>query len=110
MNGKTHRTIGVIAVIPIVVFLNINLLEAILGVLGSTAPDWDLKLRFLGIKHRTITHSFLALVISTYVISSVSNGIAVAWFINYFLHLILDSFTPRGVPFFYPMNNKRYKL
>ena len=35
-------------------------------------------------------------------------GIGLAFAINYFMHLLLDSFTKTGVPFFYPFNKKYY--
>lgn len=110
MSGKEHRAIGIVVTIPLIIYTNIGLLEAIAGLIGATAPDWDFKLRFLGIKHRTITHSFIALFVTTFVCIAINADFGIVWFINYFLHLLADSLTPKGVPFFYPYKKKRYKL
>lgn len=76
-----------------------------LGVLGAIAPDWDI---ILGIKHRTITHSFLALCVSTLIVILCNFNVGLVWGISYLTHLILDSFTKMGVPLFYPVKKKYY--
>lgn len=110
MSGKEHRAIGIVVTIPLIIYTNIGLIAAIAGLIGSTAPDWDLKLKFLGIRHRTITHSFIALFITTFICMAIDCKFAIVWFINYFLHLVADSTTPMGVPYFYPYKRKRYRL
>ncbi len=53
--------------------------------------------------HRTLTHSLIGLIgtsILIYLTGSVS--ILIAWAIGYGSHLLLDSFTPMGVPLFWP--------
>ncbi|NFV48380.1 metal-dependent hydrolase [Clostridium botulinum] len=105
MTKKTHLCVGIALTLPIIyTFFNPI---SLLGILGSIAPDWDLK---LGIKHRTITHSLLALIISTSIIYIFSSSIAIVFALNYLLHLILDSLTKMGVPFLYPFKNRYYGL
>jgi inner membrane protein len=102
MMKKTHLAIGVAATVQIIVKEPIGAI----GVLGAVAPDWDI---ILGLKHRTVTHSILALISSSVIISMLNTDIGVVWFINYLSHLLADSLTKMGVPFLYPMK-KRYGL
>ncbi len=98
---RTHINIGIAATIPLI----LNNPISIIGVLGSTAPDWDY---LLGIKHRTCTHSLLALALSSLIILTFNKYISLAWFINYGLHLAADSFTKMGTPYLWPLNKKYY--
>lgn len=105
MMGRTHTAIGILAAIPVIRYLDLPYVFITGSIIGSVAPDWDL---YLGIKHRTITHSLLLLAISTIGIGLFSINMAIMWFIAYALHLIADSFTKMGVPFLYPFKKKRY--
>lgn len=100
MTKKTHIITGFIATLPI---LYVCPFYSILGILGATLPDIDYK---IGIEHRTITHSLLALFSSTLLILVFNKYIALAFFISYSTHLLLDSCTKMGVPFLYPWNKK----
>ena len=51
--------------------------------------------------HRTITHTALALFLSTFV-CYVCNFYTLIWFLGYLIHLVLDMVTLQGVPLFYP--------
>ncbi|WP_096636392.1 metal-dependent hydrolase [Clostridium cochlearium] len=103
MLKKTHIAVGVLATLPIV-YATKNY-YSIVGLLGATAPDVDI---ILGIKHRTITHSILMLCITSLPFFIFNFNIGLIWFLNYFIHLILDSLTKMGVPFLYPWNRKNY--
>lgn len=103
MTKKTHIAVGLVATLPIV-YTTKNYIS-IIGLLGATAPDWDI---ILGIKHRTITHSILMLCITSLPFFILNFNIGLIWFLNYFIHLGLDSFTKTGVPFLYPWNKKYY--
>lgn len=105
MMGRTHTAIGILAAIPVIRYLDLPYFFITGSIIGSVAPDWDL---YLGIKHRTITHSLLFLAISTIGIGLFSINMAIMWFIAYALHLLADSFTKMGVPFLYPFKKKRY--
>ena len=104
MMKKTHTAIGIAAAIPLISYLNIPYVS-IIGVLGATFPDIDLN---LGIKHRTITHSILLLVISTAIVCCLNFEVGFIWSISYLLHLIADSFTKMGVAFLYPFVKRNY--
>lgn len=105
MMGRTHTAIGILAAIPVIRYLDLPYFFITGSIIGSVAPDWDL---YLGIKHRTITHSLLFLAISTIGIGLFSINMAIMWGIAYALHLFADSFTKMGVPFLYPFKKKRY--
>ncbi|NFI96094.1 metal-dependent hydrolase [Clostridium botulinum] len=100
---RTHVALGLAATIPIILKEPVSAI----GILGSVVPDWDF---YFGLKHRTITHSILFLTISTAAISIFNIPVALVWFINYGLHLLADSFTKMGTPYFYPWNKRYYGL
>lgn len=103
MLKRTHVITGVAITMPFIIYNPI----AVVGLVGSYAPDFDIK---LGIKHRTITHSFLMLATTTFLISFLSSYVAFVWCMNYLLHLLTDSLTVSGVPFLYPFSKKTYGL
>lgn len=103
--GRTHTAIGIAVAIPVIKYLDLSYISMAGAIVGSVAPDWDL---YLGIKHRTITHSLLFLLISSLLVGAFNIDMAIMWFIAYGLHLIADSFTKMGVPFLYPFIKKKY--
>lgn len=103
MMKRTHLAVGLAATIPLIVANPIS----VIGLLGSTVPDWDY---YIGLEHRGFTHSFLALGLSTWAIYVVDSRVALVWFINYLLHIMLDSLTVMGVPFLYPLIKQRCYL
>lgn len=104
MTKKTHISVGIVTSLRII---NHIPPYALFGVIGATLPDIDL---ILGIKHRTFTHSLLALFLSTMVVMVIDFNIGIVFSISYLSHLILDSFTKMGVPWFYPFSKKYYGL
>lgn len=101
MTRNTHRIFGSLVSIP---FLTTPI--GLIGLIGSIAPDWDIKLgqRF----HRTFTHSLLFLGFTSLILYSINKEIGFIWFLSYMSHLILDSFTESGVMLFYPIRKKSY--
>ncbi|MBD7912338.1 MULTISPECIES: metal-dependent hydrolase [Clostridium] len=99
MIKRTHLAIGLAATIPLIMKNPIS----VLGVLGAIAPDWD---KYLRLKHRTITHSLVALGVSTVGLYHVNKSVALVWGICYASHLLADALTIKGVPFFYPYKKK----
>lgn len=106
MDGKTHKKLGLLATAPFIIAGKVGFFEGMIAVFGSVAPDIDLEIR--GLKHRTYTHSLLALGITTCVALTWSKGFGIAWFINYGLHIFADSLTVQGVGLLYPFNKKMY--
>lgn len=117
MNRGTHLVFGVgvslILVNPL--FIPTTLAVLVGGVIGSTLPDLDLR-----IKHRMLLHNIFSLIILAiiaYVLSSLSSITApytsylvLAFAIAYMSHLFLDMFTKAGVSLLYPLNRRRYRL
>jgi inner membrane protein len=99
MTKKTHLVIGTLVSLPI-----LTSPIGLIGILGSIAPDLDIKLgkQF----HRTFTHGLFFLIFSSCGIAVISKQIAVIWFISYASHLFLDSLTKGGIPLFYPISGK----
>lgn len=95
MMKRTHIAVGLAVTLPLIVKDPVTAF----GVVGAIAPDFDIS---LGIKHRAITHSFLAVGVTTLLILPLNINIAVIWSINYLLHLLLDGATVSGVPLLYP--------
>lgn len=103
MTKKTHLVIGTLVSVPMLASP-----LGLLGIFGSIAPDFDLKLG--KVFHRTFTHSLIFLLFTTMIINIFSKEIALIWFVSYTSHLVLDSMTRSGIPLFMPLKNKRYGL
>lgn len=106
MMKRTHLAVGIALTIPVILKTDLPVLSGI-AIIGATAPDWDF---YIGIKHRTLTHSLLALIITTLIIFTLNEGMGIIWGICYLSHLLLDSLTVMGVPFLYPFIKKRQGL
>lgn len=96
--------VGLAITAPVIIQFDLHPLSA-LAVIGSTAPDWDY---YIGIQHRTFTHSLLAMVLSSSLIWYFINiEYALIWLLCYLSHLLIDSLTVMGVPFLYPFIKTR---
>ena len=101
MMKRTHVALGLAATIPMILSHPIG----VLGILGATAPDLDYM---FGIKHRTYTHSMAALIVTSISLILINRYVGLVWLISYGLHLVADSCTKMGVPYFYPWIKKYY--
>ena len=117
MLRKTHLAIGIATTLPFVLTQDLNLVCAIIGITASTAPDLD---KTFHTTHRGFSHSLLATSGLYFGIKYVSDmffpmdGLAFAIALNYFSHIVADSFTKRGVALFWPCKKsiglKMFKL
>lgn len=121
MDGKTHLVAGVLAGIGIVALENKlgtgNNLDKVLLIvgcgLGSLLPDADYPEAPMGriiplwifFKHRTYTHSifFMILVGVIGLIFHANLFLILGVMLGILTHLILDSTTPMGIKWFYPL-------
>jgi inner membrane protein len=89
----------------------------ILLLLGSLAPDIDSPTSFMGrktkpvswfFKHRGPIHSFLAMMVFTAILLLITPNFyyALAFVLGYLSHLLMDSVTPTGIPFFWPSKKR----
>jgi len=101
MMKRTHNAVAIAITVPLILANPIS----VLGLIGATAPDWDF---YLGMVHRGVSHSFLALFLTSGFIYMFDSKIAVVWFISYLSHIFLDSLTVTGVPYLYPLNRHRW--
>jgi len=98
-----------------IIFIVILLIASIIPDIDSYKSKIGKKIKplsfliniFLG--HRGIFHSLFLLILISFVIAIVKTEPAIAFFIGYLSHLLLDSLTPEGVMFFYPFSKKRTK-
>lgn len=106
MTKKTHLLVNSVVTLRIICANNIHLIPfALIGITGAVLPDFDIKLH---IKHRTVTHSLLSLVLTSIPFFIINESCGWIYVLNYALHLILDSFTKMGTPFLYPFVKKYY--
>ena len=92
--------------------------------LGAVFPDLDepnsfigrklffisYPLRWLGLKHRTITHSFIFPVAAVSIAMFLYNIPLLLFLYGYCMHLIGDMLTITGIPALYPLSKKYYNL
>lgn len=93
------------------------------SVAGSILPDIDHPKSFIGsqipllpkylysnVGHRTLTHCFLFAILIGIFLSFFNPWVGTGLFVGILSHIILDSFTPRGVAILYPITDKKFKL
>lgn len=108
MNGSWHKFFGLLIGVGLYQYWNPYLIIIPIAIIGSTLPDIDLILPFF--KHRGITHSILGVLFVTiwFKIMLIQIGIVqeleIAFVAGYLSHLVLDSCTPQGVKWLYPLS------
>lgn len=123
MDGMTHSIVGILSgvglsAIDIKYSLGLGCLGLAIGCYaGALLPDIDTKSKIsfmlgfsLPIKHRTITHSLLFAVLIGFIGCFLSYGLGIGLFIGVLTHLFLDFFTGYGVPLFYPIRKRKYRI
>lgn len=100
MTSRTHIAVGIAASIPIINTSNLFFTPLIL--IGALMPDIDVKLKW---KHRSFSHSILALAITTHYIYTFTKVGAIFFFLGYFSHIVLDMITKKGVRLLYPFKS-----
>lgn len=120
--GSTHSIIAIAFYMFLNNIINLNVpfgLAILCLILGSLLPDIDHPRSTLGryffpisavVKHRGFTHSFIgALLFSLPVLYfGLEYYFLTIW--GYLTHLIADTLTPMGVPWFRPFFKKKYSL
>lgn len=105
MMKRTHMFAGAAATVPFISTNNILFFS--IFIVGSFIPDWDYK---IGLKHRRITHTALALLVTTTLFSIYNLQLGLLWGFNYGMHLLLDSLTVTRIPVLYPIKDKNYSF
>ena len=114
---KTHLAVALLIAL-ILLFFNVNIMFVVIFVIASLLADIDSPFSKIGKKvkilnymfaHRGFFHSLFALLIFSILLSFIDYLLALAFFLGYFLHLLLDSFTRQGIFLFFPFSTKRSK-
>lgn len=113
--GRTHILIGV-SVYSLFFPFDLSLVLAV--VLGSLFPDIDIATSKLGkynpltpfMKHRGRMHTLLILGLIALPLSQINTSMAKGFFFGYLMHLVADTFTPRGIMWLYPFSKKYFSL
>lgn len=131
MKGTTHRIAGAITGLAYSYFTHQSVQGAVIitvaSIVGSLVPDIDEPHSIIGRKvklasklikkifgHRGMIHSPLFMLLSTVGLKylllhfefSNIQIILVGYFLGYLSHLILDTFTPMGINWFFPFGRK----
>ncbi|MEY8417063.1 metal-dependent hydrolase [Tissierella praeacuta] len=109
--GLTHT---LVALSLYFLFFDFDLIIIISIVLGSLIPDIDIvgKYNILAqfMKHRGKMHTFLILTLISILLFLIDTNFALGFAYGYTMHLIMDTLTPMGIMWAYPINDKYYSL
>ncbi|WP_051966249.1 metal-dependent hydrolase [Thermanaerosceptrum fracticalcis] len=117
MTGPTHLATGIL----ITASLTSDPKGLAIGMVASLLPDIDEPGSMISRKipiipyiisllgHRTITHSLIGLVLFSGFLFVYAKEYLMVGGVAYLSHLILDTLTPAGVPWFYPLG-RNYSL
>jgi len=110
MMRRTHTAVGLASGFTLAYLqrdpLALGLALALATQIAAVLPDQDLR---LGLKHRGVTHSLLALLLISTSLWQLDHRLALAVAVGYGSHLILDSLTIWGIPLLWPAHN-RFRL
>ena len=118
MMGSTHLAAGII----LSAALTSNPVGILAGGVASLLPDIDEPGSMLSrripvipslisvLGHRTITHSLLGLFLFSIPIFLFLKEYVLVFMFAYLSHLVLDTLTPMGVPWLWPVITKRFSL
>lgn len=111
-SGRTHIFAGLAAATIAVGTINGDVRWGLLGGLGGLIADTDTRKSILGrilpvwifTKHRRFMHSYIALMIVTFVCWVYTDNVSATMAIgaSYLSHLWLDWLTPMGIQAFWP--------
>lgn len=105
MMKRTHLLMGLAVTIPFVNWNNAMLVP--ISVVVSFAPDIE---HVIGTKERGIMHSMLWLILMTTILLFINYELGFLCFLSYGSHLLLDSFTLKGIPLMYPITKRPFGI
>ncbi len=114
---RTHLIIGLFFILLFFSYIHNPFLFLPVSLLSTLIPDIDTKFSKIGkiklfrifnffMKHRGIIHSFTFLFLVSFFILLFFKEILLPFVFGYSLHLILDSFTIKGIKPFYPVKKR----
>lgn len=105
MMKRTHLLMGLAVTLPFVNWNNATLVP--ISVVVSFAPDIE---HVIGTKERGIMHSMLWLILMTTILLFINYELGFLCFLSYGSHLLLDSFTLKGIPLMYPITKRPFGI
>ncbi|MEM3405531.1 MAG: metal-dependent hydrolase [Candidatus Pacearchaeota archaeon] len=120
MMFKTHLTITLFFILLLLGSISNNINKFIFfffTLISSILPDIDIRYSIIGknkmarpiqffTKHRDFIHSFTFCLLVTIILIFIFPILALSFFVGYSIHLLIDSFTPEGIKFFWPSKIK----
>ncbi len=121
MLSKTHISITIFFVFLFLSFVPHKIIFFASAIFATLLPDLDSKTSKLGrekifrplqlfLKHRGILHSLLSLIFFSVLIEIYFPIVLAGFVLGYFLHLLTDSLTVRGIALFYPFFKFRFSF
>jgi membrane-bound metal-dependent hydrolase YbcI (DUF457 family) len=105
MMKRTHLLMGLAVTLPFVNWNNATLVP--ISVVVSFAPDIE---HVIGTKERGIMHSMFWLILMTTILLFINYELGFLCFLSYGSHLLLDSFTLKGIPLMYPITKRPFGI
>jgi len=110
---KTHLTFAIFVILIFINYVSNKVLFAIMVLIATIIPDLDTKNSHVGsnpmmiplqytVSHRGIIHSFTTAAILAGLIAIKWPTASFGFFVGYSVHLIMDSFTKKGIQPFWP--------
>jgi len=111
---RTHLAFTLIFILLFLPFVNFKIVFILVSLISTLFADLDSQFSYLGrlkifrflqffVKHRTVFHNLFFVLILTSLFVLFYPLLAFSFFLGYCSHLILDSFTVKGVRLFYPL-------
>ena len=109
MKWITHIALAILIIKIVEIIFMVNLLDShltwVVASLFAVLPDFD---SFVGLKHRTYTHTLYSALIASYPLIFVDLNLFLVGLIAYFSHLLGDMMTHSGVKLLYPIETVYY--
>lgn len=114
---RTHLTIAILAITLLIDKVNNPIIFTIAVIISTALPDLDTKKSSWGrhlifrpfqffIKHRGIIHSIPFLILVYIILYLTYPPASLGFLIGYFIHLLCDAITKKGIKPFWPINLK----
>ena len=109
MKKYTHLIFALLLFLLFNFILKFPLYLSVFAFIGAMIPDFDLK---FGKYHRKIFHNLFFLLIVIFIgfySNLINQTIAIIISIGFVSHLIMDSLTPSGIMYFWPIEKPKIK-
>ena len=116
---RTHLIITLFFILLLLSYVEDKVLFVLVALFSTILPDVDSRFSMIGqkkmarilqffTKHRGVIHSYMILLVITFVFALFAPVLALPFFLGYGIHLFADSFTIKGIRPFYPLTKNIY--